>query len=248
MPANANNIKRSLLDAVPLRHGISLALTLGLNAGIVLLLVSWADRHHSDVRQTVRAIPLSVVEPEPEPIEPTEPEMPAETPVMEVPPEPMLPALPQPMIAMPTLPFDVPAPIEPSLHSMMDVPAFEAESAAPLVLQPATISTGTPGGSTIQKPAKPTPTRRPMLMSRPDLSDYYPRRALARGVTGKTQIRLTIDALGRVTNVQVVTSQPAGIFEHAAGRVGRTLSFRPAMREGKSVPAVVFLNLVWNVE
>lgn len=248
MPANANNIKRSLLDAAPLRHGISLALTIGFNAGIVVLLVTWAGRHHADARPAILATPLSVVEPDPEPIEPAEPEMPAETPAMETPPEPMLPALPQPVIAMPSLPFDVPAPIEPSLHSMMDVPAYEAQSVAPLVLQPATIAVGTPGGSVIRKPAKPTPTSGPMLMSRPDLSNYYPKRALARGVTGKTQIRLTIDSAGRVTNVQVVSSEPAGIFEHAAGRVGRTLSFRPAMREGKSVPAVVFLNLVWNVE
>jgi len=248
MPVNANNIKRSLLDAAPLRHGISLALTIGFNAGIVVLLVTWAGRHHADARPAVLATPLSVVEPEPETIEPTEPEMPAETPAMEAPPEPMLPALPQPTVAMPALPFDVPAPVEPALHSMMDVPAYEAQSAVPLVLPPARLATGTPGGSVIRKPAKPATTRGPMLMSKPDLSDYYPKRALARGVTGKTQIRLTVDAAGRVTNVQVVASQPAGVFEHAAGRVGRTLSFRPAVREGKNVPAVVFLNLVWNVE
>jgi len=248
MPAETNNTKTSPLDAAPLRHAISVALTLGLNAGIVLLLVTWAGRHHSDAGPAVRATPLSVVEPEPEPLEPITPEMSPETPAMEVPPEPMLPAVPQPVISMPTLSFDAPAPIEPALHSRMDMPAFEAESEAPLVVQAATLSAGAPGGSTLQARAKSIPARGPMLMSQPDLSAYYPRRALARGVTGKTQIRLIVDDVGRVTNVQVVTSHPAGVFEHAAGRVGRALSFRPAMREGKAISAVVFLNLVWKVE
>ena len=100
----------------------------------------------------------------------------------------------------------------------------------------------------VQRPARPGLRHGPMLLSRPGLSDYYPRRALARGIAGKTYIRITIDAAGQVTDVQVITSQPAGVFEHAAGRVGRALNFRPARRAGKPIPAVVFLNLVWRVE
>ncbi len=248
MPANTNKVKGSLLDAAQLRHGISLAVALGLNAAIVLLLVTWAGRRRADARPTVRAIALSVVQTEPDRIQPSSPEAPAEAAVIESPPEPMLPPLPQPAVSLPTLLFDAPTPLEMALHPAIDVPAYETETTAPIIPQPAKLATGPPGGSMPQKLARPAAAHGPMLMSRPDLSDYYPRRALARGVTGTTKIHLTIDADGRVTNVQVVTSKPAGVFEHAAGRVGRALSFRPAMREGKAVSSVVFLNLVWKVE
>jgi len=248
MPANTNNAKGSLLDAAPLRHGVSAAVALGLNAAVVLLLVTWAGRRRADTRPAVRAVALSVLPAQADRVQPTSPEAPAEAAVVEPPPAPMLPPLPQPAVSLPTLSLDAPTPLEIALHPALDLPAYETESISPIIIQPARPSPGPAAPPRLHKPAGSGPDRGPMLLSRPDLSDYYPRRALARGVTGRTRLRLTVDAIGRVTDVQVVASQPAGVFEHAAGRVGRVLHFRPAVRAGRNVPAVVSLSLVWKVE
>jgi protein TonB len=69
-----------------------------------------------------------------------------------------------------------------------------------------------------------------------------------RGTTGSSRIALTVDAGGRVTAVEVLDSEPAGVFEQAARRLGRALSFRPALREGRPVAARVTLRLVWRLE
>jgi len=87
-----------------------------------------------------------------------------------------------------------------------------------------------------------------VLLRPPDLAEYYPRRARMRGTTGSTRLRLTVDADGRVADVEVLDATPTGVFEHAARRVGRSLSFRPALRNGRPVPARVTLRLVWRLE
>ena len=193
-------------------------------------------------------MPLSVVPVEPEPVELASPEAPAAAAPAPAVPAPTLPALPAPALPAVAPTLDAPTPIELAIDGAMPVPVYTAEVVPPgpalptaLAARPATRPAATALG-------KPTDTHGPVLISRPDLSDYYPRRALLRGVTGRTTVRLTIDPAGRVTAVTVLRSQPAGVFEHAAGRVGRVLRFRPAMRQGRRVSAVVSLDIVWRVE
>ena len=69
-----------------------------------------------------------------------------------------------------------------------------------------------------------------------------------RGTTGRTAIRIIIDADGKVTSVETLSSSPRGVFENAARRVGMSLRFHPALRNGRPVGARVSLNIVWNLE
>jgi len=231
------------------RHAGAVALALALNLALVLFMVTWLARRESSRPAAALAFPLQV-----QPIEPEEMEM-AEGPVAEeaapVPPAPRPPPLPEPEILEVTAPVPaMPQPALPTLEpadaataSSLAVPAFEGVArGAP----PAPPPVG--GGDAEGEPAVGRPSRGPILMRPPDLSEYYPRRARMRGTTGATRLRLTVDADGRVRDVEVLASSPAGVFEHAARRVGRSLAFRPALRDGRPVPARVTLRLVWRLE
>jgi protein TonB len=234
-----------------LRHAGAVVLALALNLALVVFMVTWLERSEAARPSAALAVPLEV-----RPIEPEEMEM-AEGPAVDEavpsPPVPRQPPLPEPEVlevTAPDLSMPQPAPLaletaEVATASSLAVPAYEgiAEPAAPPAPPPPT------GGEAREgKPTVVRPSRGPVLIRPPDLSEYYPRRARMRGTTGSTRIRLTVDADGRVTAVEVLESSPAGVFEHAARRVGRSLSFRPALREGKAVPARVTLRLVWRLE
>jgi len=248
MTARPDNPKAPLRDRAPFRHAASAAVTLALNAAVVLLLVTWAGRDRPEGSSPIRAVPLSVVPAEPEPLDVLSPQPPAEPDRVQPETPPALPPLPRPALSPSSPRLDAPAPMEMAVTRRMDVPAFAAETASPVVVGPTGLPARPPVRPAPARPGRPSGTYGPALVSQPDLSDYYPRRALLRGVTGRTRIRLTVDALGRVTSAEVLTSQPAGVFEQAARRVGRVLQFRPARREGRPVPAVVSFDIVWKVE
>jgi TonB family protein len=160
-----------------------------------------------------------------------------------------MPVMPAPMLSL-----DTPAP--PSINtrtvSQASMPVFAASAppqiaAAPVKVRPAPaipvrVKKPDGGGTRIGT------SRGPMVIKPPNLADYYPRRARMRGITGKSSIRLSIDDNGRVTNVEISSSWPEGTFETAAGRVGKSLRFRPAIRDGRPVATKISLNLVWNLE
>ena len=131
------------------------------------------------------------------------------------------------------MPLYTPAVIEPA-----------AGGRGPLDVRPAARPTK-PAGRAV---AKPGTSRGPLMIQPPNLSDYYPRRARLREITGKSTIRLTIDARGKVTLAEVLASTPEGVFETAARRVGRSLHFQPALRNNRPVAATVLLNLLWRLE
>jgi len=95
---------------------------------------------------------------------------------------------------------------------------------------------------------KPTgDTRRAVRIDPPNLSDYYPRLALRRGITGVTTIKLVIDKTGRVENIAILSSTPTGVFENAARRHAQASRFQPAVRNGKSVSSVVRYRIKWEL-
>lgn len=80
-----------------------------------------------------------------------------------------------------------------------------------------------------------------------DLDRFYPRSARLRGITGRTRLRLTLDAHGEVTAWQVVDSTPPGVFDEAAARIVRSLRYRPAKAGGTDVPTVVDEVIAWTI-
>jgi protein TonB len=233
-----------------LRHAGAIVLALALNLALVVFMVTWLERSEAARPSAAFAVPLEVRR-----IEPEEMEL-AEGPAVEEaapsPPVPRQPPLPEPEVlevTAPDLSMPEPAPLaletaDVATASSLAVPAYEglAEPAPPASPPP----TGGEAGE--GEPVAVRPSRGPVLIRPPDLSEYYPRRARMRGTTGSTRVRLTVDSDGRVTAVEVLASTPAGVFEHAAQRVGRSLSFRPALRRGEPVPARVTLRLVWRLE
>jgi len=246
MIVQRNNPKARRPGRAPLRHAASVAVALLLNGTLALLLASSTGRGRAQ-EAPLRAVPITVTPPQPEPAEPAPLQPPVDAAPVE-PTPPVLPPLPQPALPRPAPALDAPAPIDIAVHPRLDVPAYAAEAASPVLAPPAPVRSPPAARPAPARLGTPSNTHGPVLLGLPDLSSYYPRRALLQGVTGQTRLRLTVDALGRVTDAHVVSSQPAGVFDHAAGRVGRVLRFRPARRAGRPVPAVVSLNLSWKVE
>jgi len=232
------------------RHVTAVTAAIVLNGALVLFLVTWRARAGQAPAAPITAMPVRVVDAELEHADPIEPE-PIERivlagPIQELP----LPAIPAPRLPAAASQMDAPAvlemPVGPSYST--DVPVYVSESPQPAV---GAVSPGgvAPSGATPGAKAHGIATSRgPVMIRPPNLSDYYPRRARMRGTTGKTTLRLTIDAGGKVLGVEVVTSTPEGVFETAGRRVGRSLAFQPALRDNRPVRAVVRLNLVWRLE
>jgi len=231
------------------RQALAATVTVAVNGAVVLMLSTWAGGQRPVDLRPVPSMPLNVMDVEPEDVPIAEAELSEDTPESPpVPSEPLLPAPPMP--AAPAMPrLELPALTQGGAVQIpvvaSDLPDYDFEPVAPVVVAPA------PRIAPPPKPAAPpkaVPSRGPVLLQPPDLSAYYPRRARMRGITGKTTIRIRIGADGRVEDVNVVNSIPEGTFETAATRVGRSLRFRPATRDGRSVPVTVSLNLVWTLE
>jgi len=63
----------------------------------------------------------------------------------------------------------------------------------------------------------------------------YPRSARAGGVEGYVVLSLLISATGEIEKVQVLESQPSGVFEDAALQGVRDWQFQPAQYQGRNV-------------
>ena len=63
----------------------------------------------------------------------------------------------------------------------------------------------------------------------------YPRSARAQGVQGYVVLSLLISAAGEIEQVQVLESEPAGIFEESAKEGVRNWRFEPAQYQGRNV-------------
>lgn len=205
------------------------------NLGLVIVLSQISNLH-----VPVPEAPLSV-----RTIRQVEPETPPPPPeTQERPPEP----IDEPIaVALPTL--DLPATPNQSNLSLPDVPNLDATFDLPLSV-PAFTAVGpvsTPdaptGALTLGEPDQPA-----VLESTFDLERFYPRSARLRGITGRSRMRITIDANGAVQAVTVFESTPTGVFEQATERLGRSLRYRPAKRDGKTVADTKDLIIDWTLK
>lgn len=83
------------------------------------------------------------------------------------------------------------------------------------------------------QPVAPAPQFLTYLKSTDVVSNpTYPPAALASGQSGSVLLDIWLAADGRVTDVRVVKSQPAGVFDQAAIEAARTWHFDPTRRDG----------------
>ncbi|MHC5068607.1 MAG: energy transducer TonB [Planctomycetota bacterium] len=83
----------------------------------------------------------------------------------------------------------------------------------------------------------------------PDLRHHYPRRAAARGISGTTLATLVIDDQGAVVTVNIISSTPPGVFDHAAQRALQAVRYQPACdAAGKPIASERQETLRWQLD
>ena len=85
------------------------------------------------------------------------------------------------------------------------------------------------------------------LLYHPNLERHYPAAAKRLRLTGNTVVRIKIDAAGRVVNVQILSSDPPGVFDQAARRAAKELSYRPATKNGRPMASTRKMELRWEL-
>jgi protein TonB len=69
----------------------------------------------------------------------------------------------------------------------------------------------------------------PVVKVRP----VYPARAQQQGIEGYVLVQFSIDALGRVVDVQVIEAEPRGMFERAALKAVERFRYKPRVLNGE---------------
>jgi TonB family protein len=71
----------------------------------------------------------------------------------------------------------------------------------------------------------------------------YPPAALAQGLSGSVELEFTVTPAGEVTDIQVQTAEPRGVFEHAAIAALSQSRYHPVERDGVVVAQRVRIRL-----
>lgn len=76
----------------------------------------------------------------------------------------------------------------------------------------------------------------------------YPAAADRQRLSGTVRLRLELEADGRISNIDVVSAVPPGVFDESAVKALRETRFAPAQRNGRPVRARVLIDLVYDRE
>lgn len=90
-------------------------------------------------------------------------------------------------------------------------------------------------------PRAPTPGTSIGITSRPDVSDYYPEQARREGQEGRPQIKVCIDAKGKLASAEVAQSSGFPLLDEAAVKVAKATRYKAATSEGKPVESCATL-------
>lgn len=149
---------------------------------------------------------------------------------------------------------------QPEAEPVLPAPAVEA----PPPPAPATALPTPPAEPRPAEPAAVEPEPPGALATAVDLTYYPPReldvqpRALGRiepayppeadrqGRSGRVRLQLKLEADGRVSNVEVMEADPAGLFEESAVEAFRVARFSPAQRGGRPVRALLLIEVEYD--
>ena len=76
----------------------------------------------------------------------------------------------------------------------------------------------------------------------------YPFAAKRKGIEGNVKLRLVVNKNGIVTDIQIMSADPEGIFESSAITAAKRWRFRPAIKDGRAVNVIVELPLVFSIQ
>lgn len=157
--------------------------------------------------------------------------------------QPMTPPEPAPVHAPNPAPLNALAGTKPAVQSAV-VAAAQASIPTPttaaLDKPPVPTDSSQSGASSAAQPASATGRSAlgivaPVAMRRAPVQ--YPEQAKRQGVEGFVELDVLVDKSGNPTDIKVVRSQPAGLFDRAAIRAMMRWKFRPAMNQGEPVAA-----------
>lgn len=75
----------------------------------------------------------------------------------------------------------------------------------------------------------------------------YPKAAFDQGLSGKVVLRVEVDASGKVGNVRVLSSTPAGVFDAASVAAAKEWTFAPARRNGTAVASALKIPMTFEL-
>lgn len=218
-------------------------ISLGLHAALIAL-VQIAPPAGIDIEEPVIEARLVSIPPASPVIEPPQP-----APV--TPKAPLAPGIaPE---AMPVVPPAAPPPAAPAtpppgpLPSTTGLPA-DASPPAPAVAQGRAVAP--PPAAALTSPVDLTyyPARdldvqpHALRTIRPD----YPAEADRRRLSGTLRLQLKLEADGRVSDIEVVSATPPGVFEDSAIQAFRDARFAPAQKNGRPVRALLVIEVVYD--
>ena len=85
---------------------------------------------------------------------------------------------------------------------------------------------------------------RPLHKIEPD----YPEAADRQQLSGTLRLQLRLEADGRISDVEVVSATPPGVFDESAIKAFRGARFAPAQKNGRPVRAQVLIEVVYDWE
>lgn len=146
---------------------------------------------------------------------------------------PAKPAAPPPASPVAEPQHDVPPPTPPAA-------AAEAAPAAPAAAPPATLTSSVDLTYYSARDLDVQPHA--LRVIRPE----YPLAADRQKVSGTLRLQLKLEADGRVSDIEVVSATPPGVFEDSAIKAFRDARFVPAQKNGRPVRALVVIEVVYD--
>jgi protein TonB len=76
----------------------------------------------------------------------------------------------------------------------------------------------------------------------------YPYKALQRNIEGTVEVKFLVGADGRISDIQILDSQPAGLFDAAVREAVPQWTFRPGVLEGQAVSSWVVTTVEFKLD
>lgn len=219
----------------------ALWISLGLHAAVIALVQVVPPAGVSveapviEVRLVAPPAPTANVPPPPSPVAP----VPEVTPIARLAPSPApkaLPVVPSPPAVVP--PPAVPLPMAPAAPAVAKTEQASSPAAAPAPAAALTSSVDLTYYNARDLDVQPHALR----VIRPD----YPAEADRQRVSGTLRLQLKLEADGRVSDIEVVSATPPGVFEDSAIKAFRDARFAPAQKNGRPVRALVVIEVVYD--
>ena len=76
----------------------------------------------------------------------------------------------------------------------------------------------------------------------------YPEGALRDGISGNVMLKIVVDSDGKPTMIDIVQSQPPGVFDAAASAAAAKWTFEPAVANGVAIASAVMVPISFNAQ